>query len=48
MDRKEMTDKDCIKIEELRALQLTRLQDIVQKAYDNIDLFRKRLDEISF
>jgi len=48
MDRKEMTDKDCIKIEELRALQLTRLQDIVQKAYDNISLFRKRLDEISF
>ena len=43
-----MTDKDCIKIEELRALQLTRLQYIVQKAYGNIDLFRKRLDEISF
>jgi len=43
-----MTDKDFIKLEELRALQLTRLQNIVQKAYDNVELFRTRLDEISF
>ena len=43
-----MTDKDCMKLEELRALQLTRLQMIVQRVYDNVDLFKKRLDEISF
>ncbi|MCK4982587.1 MAG: phenylacetate--CoA ligase [Victivallaceae bacterium] len=43
-----MTDKDFIKLEELRALQLARLQNIVQRAYDNVDFFRKRLDEISF
>lgn len=43
-----MTDKDFMKLEELRALQLARLQNIVQKTYDNVDLFRTRLDEISF
>lgn len=43
-----MTNKDFIKLEELRALQLARLQDVVQKAYDNIEFFRMRLDEISF
>ena len=43
-----MTDKNFIKLEALRALQLSRLQEIVQKAYDDIQLFRMRLDEISF
>jgi len=43
-----MTDKDFITLEELRDLQLTRLQNIVQRAYDNVALFRTRLDEISF
>jgi phenylacetate-CoA ligase len=43
-----MTDKDFMQQEELRALQLTRLQDIVKRVYDNVDFFRKRLDEISF
>jgi len=37
-----------MKLEELLALQLARLQNIVQRAYDNVDFFRKRLDEISF
>jgi phenylacetate-CoA ligase len=43
-----MTDKDFMKLEELRTLQLARLQNIVQRAYVNVDFFRKRLDEISF
>ena len=43
-----MTNKDFIKLEELRVLQLSRLQNIVQRAYDNVELFRTRLDEISF
>ncbi len=43
-----MSNKDYIKIEELRALQLVRLKNTVQKAYENIEFFRKRLDEISF
>jgi phenylacetate-CoA ligase len=42
-----MTNKDFIKLEELRALQLDRLQNIVQKAYDNVELFRTRLDDVS-
>ena len=30
---------------QLRELQLARLQGIVQRAYDNVELFRKRMDE---
>ena len=41
-----MTDKDYIKFEELRALQLSRLQNVVQRAHDNpVDI--KSLEDIS-
>ena len=43
-----MINQDYMKIDELRDLQLTRLQNTVQKAYDSIEFFRKSLDEISF
>ncbi len=43
-----MTNQDYMKLDELKALQLARIQDTVQKAYDNIEFFRKSLDEISF
>jgi phenylacetate-CoA ligase len=39
---------DCMELGELRALQLTRLQNIVKRAYDNVEFFRSRLDEIYF
>jgi len=43
-----MTNQDYMKIDELRDLQLTRLQNTVNKAYESIEFFRKRLDEVSF
>jgi phenylacetate-CoA ligase len=36
---------DFLPLPQLRALQLHRLQGIVQRAYDNVSPFRKRLDE---
>lgn len=36
---------DFVKVEHLRALQLIRLQKIVRHAYDNVALFRSRMDE---
>ncbi len=36
---------DFLPLPQLRALQLQRLQAIVQRAYDNVSLFRKRLDD---
>ncbi|MCU0857472.1 MAG: phenylacetate--CoA ligase [Pontiellaceae bacterium] len=36
---------DYLVPDELRALQLIRLQDTVQRCYDNVELFRKRMDE---
>ncbi len=44
-------DHDCIStpdyvsVEYLRSLQLTRLQNIVKHTYDNVPLFRSRMDE---
>ena len=36
---------DFIDVESLRDLQLSRLQKIVRHAYDNVELFRSRMDE---
>ncbi len=36
---------DCVAPESLRAIQLDRLQAIVRHAYDNVALFRSRMDE---
>lgn len=36
---------DYLEPGELRALQLTRLQTTVKHCYDNVELFRKRMDE---
>ncbi len=36
---------DFLPLKQLRELQLQRLRDIVQRAYDNVSLFRKRMDE---
>ena len=36
---------DYMKVEYLRNLQLARLQNIVRHAYDNVPLFRSRMDE---
>jgi phenylacetate-CoA ligase len=36
---------DFLPLAQLRDVQFTRLQDIVQRAYDNVALFRKRMDE---
>ncbi len=36
---------DFLPLRQLRDLQLQRLQYIVQRAYDNVNLFRKRMDE---
>jgi phenylacetate-CoA ligase len=37
---------DFLPHEQLHALQLQRLKDIVQRAYDHVALFRKRMDEV--
>ncbi|MCP3965882.1 MAG: phenylacetate--CoA ligase [Lentisphaerae bacterium] len=39
---------DYMQPEHLRDIQLVRLQNTVKRAYDNVELFRGRLDEISF
>ncbi len=39
---------DFMKLEELRKLQLTRLQKTIERTYNNVEFFRKRLDGISF
>ena len=36
---------DFLPRNEMQKLQLTRLQTIVKRAYDNVPLFRQRLDE---
>ncbi len=36
---------DYLSVEHLRALQLARLQNIVKHTYDNVALFRSRMDE---
>ncbi|MGE4488176.1 MAG: phenylacetate--CoA ligase family protein [Kiritimatiellales bacterium] len=36
---------DYLEPGELRALQLTRLQNTVKRCYDNVELFRQRMDE---
>lgn len=36
---------DFLPLRQLRDLQLQRLQYIVQRAYDNVNVFRKRMDE---
>ena len=36
---------DFLPLPQLRDLQLQRLQGIVQRAYDRVALFRKRMDE---
>ncbi len=36
---------DFLPLRQLRELQLQRLQYIVQRAYDNVNVFRKRMDE---
>ncbi len=36
---------DYLESVQLRALQLTRLRDTVQRCYDNVDLFRQRMDD---
>ena len=36
---------DFLPLPQLRDLQLRRLQDMVRRAYDNVALFRKRLEE---
>ncbi len=36
---------DFLPLPQLRDLQLQRLQFIIQRAYDNVSLFRKRMDE---
>jgi phenylacetate-CoA ligase len=38
---------DFLPLPQLRALQLQRLQAIVQRAYDHVDLFRRRMDDRS-
>ncbi|QDU32081.1 Phenylacetate-coenzyme A ligase [Poriferisphaera corsica] len=38
---------DYLPVDQLRQLQLQRLQQIVQHSYDNVPLFRKRMDERS-
>ena len=38
---------DFMEPAELKALQLTRLQNIVKRAYDKVELFRSRLDSVS-
>ncbi|MDD5599194.1 MAG: phenylacetate--CoA ligase [Victivallaceae bacterium] len=43
-----MTDKDFMRQEELRALQVTRLQDVLKRVYDNVGFFRKRFEDMSF
>ncbi|MFA6714072.1 MAG: phenylacetate--CoA ligase [Victivallales bacterium] len=43
-----MTDKDFIPQKELKALQLTRLQDVLKRVYANVGFFRKRFDEAAF
>ena len=43
-----MTNQDCMKLNELRDLQLTRLRNTVKKAYDSIEFFKKSFDEVSF
>ncbi len=37
---------DFLPVEQLQDLQLQRLKSIVQRAYDNVSLFRTRLDEL--
>ena len=37
---------DFMPVESLRELQLTRLQQIVRHAYDNVEFFRKRMDDM--
>jgi len=36
---------DFLPVAQLREVQFTRLKDMVQRAYDRVALFRKRLDE---
>lgn len=36
---------DFLPLEQLRSIQLSRLKYIVKRAYDNVQLFRKRMDE---
>ena len=36
---------DYMPIDKLRTIQLERLKFIVKRAYDNVPLFRKRLEE---
>ena len=36
---------DFMPQDEMRELQLSRLQKIVRHAYDNVEFFRKRMDE---
>ncbi len=40
-----MSAPDFLPLRQLRELQLQRLQYIVQRAYDNVNVFRKRMDE---
>ncbi|QSH41594.1 phenylacetate--CoA ligase [Lentisphaerota bacterium ZTH] len=39
---------DFMQLEHLREIQLARLQKTIRRAYDKVELFRKRLDKISF
>jgi phenylacetate-CoA ligase len=43
-----VSSPDYMQLDYLRELQLARLQKIVKRAYDNVELFRKRMDERKF
>ena len=36
---------ECMPREQLRALQLERLKNVVRREYDNVPLYRRRMDE---
>ena len=45
MNRHPISTADFLPLADLRATQLARLQGMVSLAYDNVKLFRQRLDE---
>jgi phenylacetate-CoA ligase len=40
-------ESECMSISELEELQLKRLQEVAQRAYDNVPYYRRRFDEMN-
>ena len=45
MSRETISDPDFMPVEELRAMQLSKLQKLVAYEYERVPLFRRRCDE---